>query len=176
MESTSDLYMAVSKWTKWCFLKKREVSWKVDSKKRGSRRQGLYMFCNNLSFDSCQFCCLTLGSMWWGLSKVSISPCPPPVVISTVRCIDCCVLYRKNQKLVFFFLLCHMAVWFLVPIHGWNLCPLQWKHMVLTTGPQGICLKGYFCLKDVFTSCHAYCHMSLCLHYILYVVILHFVP
>ena len=62
------------------------------------------------------------------------------------------------------------------PIHGWNLCPLQWKHMVLTTGLQGVCLKGYFCLKDIFTSCHAYCDMSLCLHYILYVVILHFVP
>ena len=68
-----------------------------------------------------------------------------------------------------------MAVWFLVPIHGWNLCPLQWKHIVLTTGPQGVCLKGYFCLKDIFTSCHAYCHMSH-LHYILYVVILHYVP
>ena len=68
-----------------------------------------------------------------------------------------------------------MAVWFLVPIHGWNLCPLQWKHIVLTTGPQGVCLKGYFCLEDIFTSCHAYCHMSH-LHYILYVVILHYVP
>ena len=85
MESTSDLQMAVSKWTKWFFFfLKREVSWKVDSKKRDPKRQGLYMFCNNLSFDCCQFCCLTLGSMWWGISKVFTSPCPPPVVISAV--------------------------------------------------------------------------------------------
>ena len=84
MESTSDLQMAVSKWTKWFFFWKREVSWKVGSKKRGPRRQGLYMFCSNLSFDCCQFCCLTLGSIWWGISKGFASPCPPPVVISAV--------------------------------------------------------------------------------------------
>ena len=35
------------------------------------------MFCNNLSFDSCQCCCLTMGSMWWGVSKWSISSLSP---------------------------------------------------------------------------------------------------
>ena len=122
MESTSDLQMAVSKWTKWFFFffLKREVSWKVDSKKTGPRRQGLYMFCNNLSFDSCQFCCLTLGSMWWAISKGFTSPCPPPVVVSAVRWHRLlCVLYKKlGYYYYYFFLLCHMAVWFLVP-HSW---------------------------------------------------------
>ena len=102
------------------FFFKREVSWKVDSKKTGPRRQGLYMFCNNLSFDCCQFCCLTLGSMWWAISKGFTSPCPPPVVVSAVRWHRLlCVLYKKlGYYYYYFFLLCHMAVWFLVP-HSW---------------------------------------------------------
>ena len=104
MESTSDLQMAVSKWTKWFFFWKREVSWKVGSKKRGPRRQGLYMFCSNLSFDCCQFCCLTLGSMWWGISKVFTSPCPPPVVVSAVRWHRLlCVLYKKLGYYYYYF-------------------------------------------------------------------------
>ena len=37
----------------------------------------VYMICNNLSFDSCQCCCLTMGSMWWGVSKWSISSLSP---------------------------------------------------------------------------------------------------
>ena len=91
----------------------------MDSKKTGPRRQGLYMFCNNLSFDSCQFCCLTLGSMWWAISKGFTSPCPPPVVVSAVRWHRLlCVLYKKLGYYYYFFLLCHMAVWFLVP-HSW---------------------------------------------------------
>ena len=90
----------------------------MDSKKRGPRRQGLYMFCSNLSFDCCQFCCLTLGSIWWGIPKGFASPCSPSVVISAVRCIDCCVFYRKNKKLLFFFFAVTMAVWFLV-LHSW---------------------------------------------------------
>ena len=44
---------------------------------RGPKRQSLYMICNNLSFDSCQCCCLTMGSMWWGVSKWSISSLSP---------------------------------------------------------------------------------------------------
>ena len=97
----------------------------MDSKKRDPKRQGLYMFCNNLSFDSCQFCCLTLGSMWWGISKVFTSLCPPPVVISAVRCIDCCVFYRKNQKLLFFF--------FAVPHGSLVLSPHSWMESVPST-------------------------------------------
>ena len=38
-----------------------------------SQRVGLSMICSSVSFDSCQCCCLTLGSMWWGVSKGSNS-------------------------------------------------------------------------------------------------------
>ena len=35
------------------------------------------MICNHLSFDSCQCDLLTMGSMWWGVSKGSISSLSP---------------------------------------------------------------------------------------------------
>ena len=57
--------------------KKKSFYAKWTSKKRGPKRQSLYMICNNLSFNSCQCCCLTMGSMWWGVSKGSIFSLSP---------------------------------------------------------------------------------------------------
>ena len=69
---------------RWLFLneendliRKKSFYAKWTSKKRGPKRQSLYMICNNLSFDSCQCCCLTMGSMWWGVSKRSVSSLSP---------------------------------------------------------------------------------------------------
>ena len=42
-----------------------------------SQRVGLSMICSSVSFHSCQCCCLTLGSMWWGVSKGSNSSLSP---------------------------------------------------------------------------------------------------
>ena len=49
---------------------------------------------------------------------------------------------------------------FKFPNQGWNLCPLQWKHAVLTTGPPGnswcwqILITTLYLVNNTYTSQH----------------------
>ena len=69
--------MAVYKWKKWFKKKRRERFMETGPQEKRSQRVGLFIICSSVSFDSCQCCCLILGSMWWGVSKGSNSSLSP---------------------------------------------------------------------------------------------------
>ena len=52
----------------------------------------------------------------------------------------------------FFWLYCTASCKILVPWLGWNPCPLQWKHRILTTGLPGKSLVSVFCHKGYWRS------------------------
>lgn len=83
----------------------------------------------------------------WALSKhhtpkqIYPHPCPPPI-LEDASLIGSCWHYLPFRVLIFFFSLfnfwlCPVACRTLFPDQGLILCPLQWKHTVLTTGPPG---------------------------------------
>ena len=57
-------------------------------------------------------------------------------------------LLPKGSFVVVVVWLCLIAGRILVPDKGLNLCPLQWKHGVLTTGPPGKSPKRSFLSSD----------------------------
>ena len=78
----------------------------------------------------------TLGTDWW-----------PKKVLSNSRE----KYWVPDPGLVFLkfyfdhFWLQHVTYSISVPQPGWNLCPLQWKYGVLTTGPPGKSPRYSFC-------------------------------
>ena len=76
-------------------------------------------------------------SNWRFISLSPLHLCHPP---PTPFLLATSVLLCQPQCSPF---LGHVAHRILVPDQGWKLCPLQWKHGVLTAGPQVFLYNGF---------------------------------
>ena len=88
------------------------------------------------------FYCYLFSDYWvvwvfiWSGHK-SLSDIVAKIVFQSVICLFIFLMVSFGDQIFFFFWPCCVACGILVPQPGIAPVPLQWKHLVLTTGPPG---------------------------------------